>query len=461
MYHLQSRWRLEGRHLVYYGLRNKENLFKNRLRLTSRQAALIAGLPGELDGAAKASLGKLVGMQVVETAKLRPVPRCLEEAVFCRNCVANDYILPGLEFDESGFCPLCQTKAKTAALKSVVPIRNTFPRSKRSRFDVALFYTGGKDSTYLLHYLSEVLGLRVLALTWEIPFMSESARRSMENAREKMENVEFITRYVDNKDLKAIYSKLYSLSGNTCACPSLAYVLFYPELVANRVPYFVTGNEPVQMLGLYYNHMAPKVAYRFGSSSLLNGLVNVGRLLTLHPPLKKGQLHTLETMKQLAYGDGLLKTLSGYQNALVSNVVAAIHTVPEIVKPLRRAIRASSWTGNIPAFVQVDLNRICGGRYDWREVKETIIRECGWVAPEMADKGLHTSCRIEKCKEHSQFLRFYRMESRMMPFSALEIALASRDQNISRQQAIRELKTSLGFSLEEIPECQIMKDYLR
>ncbi len=60
-------------------------------------------------------------------------------------------------------------------------------------------------------------------------------------------------------DLEKIYAQLYKLSGNTCACPSLAYLLFYPELVANRVPYFLVGNEPVQMLGLYYNHIAPKI----------------------------------------------------------------------------------------------------------------------------------------------------------------------------------------------------------
>ena len=45
-YCLQSRWVLQGRTLVYYGLRNREHLFQNRIRLTRRQAALVAGLPG-------------------------------------------------------------------------------------------------------------------------------------------------------------------------------------------------------------------------------------------------------------------------------------------------------------------------------------------------------------------------------------------------------------------------------
>ena len=461
MYHLQSRWRLEGRVLRYYGLRNKPDLLRNTVRLSRRQKSVLERLPCELTDREKKLLGGLIGVQVVTAEEKRRIPASFAEARFCRDCIANDFMIPGLEFDGDGLCPVCQSAEDTKDLRSILPVMNTFPRSKHSRFDVAVFYTGGKDSTYVLYYLSKVLGLRVLALTWEIPFMSDCARRSMENARERLDSVEFITRRVAGEDLRRIYTKLYALSGNTCACPSLAYLLFYPELVANRVPYFVAGNEPAQMLGLYFNHMAPAIAYRFPESKGLNALVNLGRILTLRPPLKKGQFHTLATMKQLAYGDSKLKNMAGYSNELVSNVCTAIREVPHIADALKRAIRSSSRTGNIPAFVHLDLNEICGGVYEWKAVKETIIRECGWVPPVETDKGLHTSCRIEKCKEHVQFARFYRMESAMIPFSALEIAIASRDRNQTREEALAELNNSLGFSLEEIPECTIMKEYLR
>ena len=461
MYHLQSRWRLEGRLLRYYGLRNKPDLLRNTVRLSRKQKSVLERLPCELTDKEKKLLGGLIGVQVVTAEEKRRIPASFAEARFCRDCIANDFMIPGLEFDGDGLCPVCQSAEDTKDLCSILPVMNTFPRSKRSRFDVAVFYTGGKDSTYVLYYLSKVLGLRVLALTWEIPFMSDCARQSMENAKERLDSVEFITRRVAGEDLRRIYTKLYALSGNTCACPSLAYLLFYPELVANRVPYFVAGNEPAQMLGLYFNRMAPAIAYRFPENKGLNALVNLGRILTLRPPLKKGQFHTLATMKQLAYGDSKLKNMAGYSNELVSNVCTAIREVPHIADALKRAIRSSSRTGNIPAFVHLDLNEICGGVYEWKAVKETIIRECGWVPPVETDKGLHTSCRIEKCKEHVQFARFYRMESAMIPFSALEIAIASRDRNQTREEALAELNNSLGFSLEEIPECTIMKEYLR
>ena len=153
--------------------------------------------------------------------------------------------------------------------------------------------------------------------------------------------------------------------------------------------------------------------------------------------------------------------MAGYSNQLVHNICEAIKEVPSILAPLKRAIRASSWSGNIPAFVQVDFDEICDGVYEWRKIKDTIIRDCGWIAPEETDKGLHTSCKIEKCKEHSQFIRFYHMKSTMIPFSALEIAIASRNSNLSREEAFAELKKSLGFSLDEIPECAIMQEYFK
>ncbi|MDE5756866.1 MAG: hypothetical protein K2I23_07235 [Clostridia bacterium] len=461
MYYLQSRWKLENGRLRYFGLRNKPNMFKNVVRLTRAQRQIIEKLPCELDDTQLKALGNLLGTQVVTQDKLIVIPKSLKDARFCKTCIANDFIIPGIEFDSRGQCPMCATADETARLKSVVPIKNTFERSKKSRFDVAVFYTGGKDSTYLLYYLSKVLDLKVLALTWELPFMSDCARQSIEGAKKTLDKVEFITRKVADDDLEKIYRRLYSTAGNTCACPSLAYLLFYPELVANKVPYFVAGNEPAQLVGLYYNHMAPKLAYSFGNSKFLNAMINIGRILTLHPPLRKGQFQTLETMKQLAYGDNILKNLAGYGNPLVSNVVDAIHQVPSMVKPLKRAIRKSSWSGNIPAFVQVDFNDICDGRYDWEKIKNTIIEQCGWVPPRVTDKGLHTSCNIEKCKEYSQFIRFYNMQSDMIPFSALEISLASRDKAIAREDAIAELERTLGFSLEEIPECAIMKEYIK
>ena len=217
MYVLQSRWKPEGKSLYYYGLRNRENLFCNRVRISAKQRAIIDRFPKDLTPAEKKTLAGLLGVQVVEESQLRRIPKNLHEARFCTECCANDFIIPGLEFDDRGRCPMCQTARETASLKSVVPVVTDLPRAKKSRFDVALFYTGGKDSTFLLYYLAKVKGLRVLALTWEIPFLSPHAKASIDGAKKAFPNVEFLVRTISADDLRAVYRKLYELSGNTPA----------------------------------------------------------------------------------------------------------------------------------------------------------------------------------------------------------------------------------------------------
>ena len=461
MYYLQSRWKLKGSTLIYYGMRKEPYLLQNQIKVNKKQVKALAKLPLEPNSPDLTSLQPLINQGIiVEEKDLRSIPKSLDEAIFCHNCSANDFMIPGIEFDEKGLCPMCASSERTKHLKSVLPLMEEIPVNPKGRFDVALFYTGGKDSTFLLYYLAKIKKMRVLALTWEIPYMSDSARASIQNAKIMLPTVEFITRQVAHQDLAAIYHKLYQISENTCCCPSLAYILFYPELVNTRVPYFVAGNEPAQIKNLFYNNMAPPIAYKYHQSKTLKFLLNVMRIMTLRKPFKPGQFETLTTMKQLTRPKTFLRKFVKYRNELLENVCLAIQEVPDLLKPLKRAIRYSSRTGNIPAFIHIDFNDINNGVYDWREIKDTLIKEVGWVAPSVANKGLHTSCQIEKCKEYSQFKRFYEMKSTMIPFSAIELALATQSKALSKEEAIQEIKEAMGFSLQEVPECAIMRDYI-
>lgn len=459
MYHIQNRWRLEGRVLRYYGMRRPPFLFKNEVKLPAKKAALISSLPRELDAREVRALGSLIGEQIVTEKDLRRSPEGFEDAVFCVNCCANDYMIPGLEFDVDGRCPMCASADETRELVAVLPVVESVPVSDVSEYDIALFYTGGKDSTYLLYYLSKKLGLRVLALTWEIPFMSDSARASIEGAKLAFPGVRFVSRKLEDGEMRRVYGKLLSIAGNTCACPSLAYVLFYEDLVRLRVPYFAAGNEPAQALGLYFNHFAPRIAFTFAGNKPLNFMLNVGRVLTLRPPLKNGQRQTLMAMKQLAFGDSPVKRIAGYGDELVSNIVIAISEAESVMKPFRQAVKRSSRSGHIPAFVHFDLNSICGGSYDWEKVKKTLVEECGWVPPADSGKALHTSCKIERCKDYTQFVRFRDYKSSMIPFSAIEISLASRNCGRTREQMIYEMREILGFTGNPPCECALMEEY--
>lgn len=446
---LQNRWKICKNHIVYYGIRKAPYTFKNSIRLSKSSLKILK----QLDGAKTLSrkeinfeIKRLIKQGiVVPKEKYAKGADSLEEAAFCKTCVANDYLIPGLELDENGQCPMCASKRKLSDLKAVLPVVSTFPHNKKGRFDVALFYTGGKDSTFLLYYLARKLNLRVLALTWITEYMSDSALESIENAKKIFSNVCFRAKKIDEHNMKKIYARHFELAGNTCMCPSLAYVLFFEELVLEKVPYLVLGNEPVQMQNLLFNNISPLIAFNKKWQAAGRFFFNLGRILTFRKPLTGGRMQMYFTVRTLAKGTFWGKNAEGrYQNEQVINVHNALKEAPELIEPFAKAVRKSGRKGNMPELVHVDLADVSGG-YKWGDIKTLLIKEAGWVDADAENKALHTSCKIEKCKEFTQFVRFREMKSRTIPFSAIELSLAVSGGNVPRETALKEIKESSGF----------------
>lgn len=463
---LQSRWHLEGQDLVYYGLRQPPNLFRQKFRLDRHTALLVASLDGVRPISAYSVTPQFATLLqhgvVVDRSEVRALPRSLDEACYCVHCAANDYAIPGLELDEDGVCPMCRTQKQYGGLKNVIPVLATIPRSPDKKYDAAVFYTGGKDSSYLLYYMSRVLKLRILALCWETPFMSDWARESVDSARKALSNVDFLVEKAPVAELTRIYQKAYALQGNVCICPSVAYVLFFERMAEWEVPYLVLGNEPSQCRNLIYNHMAPPFYFHALMQNAARFFFNLGRALMLRKPFSAGQMELYMTVKQLAFGRSSTIKLLKYRNELVENTCAALAEAPEFLAPFQKAVQKSGKTARLPALIHIDFDDASeSGVYDWNGVKSLLAREIGWVDAPVSGKGLHTSCKIERCKEWTQLRRFRDMETHVIPFSAIELALASASGSISREQAIEELKRFSGFSEEPPEEIEIMNAALK
>lgn len=458
---LQSRWKLEqDGQLYYYGLRCPPHTFHSRVRISSRTRKALCRLDG------KTPLSQIPGYQalrrlirqgiVVDASARRHIPHTLEESRKCARCAANDFIIPGLEFDQDGLCPFCALEQKTAGYQSILPLIQDFPKLPSSRYDAAVFYTGGKDSSYLLYQLAAVRGLKVLALTWELPFLSGNARQSIANAKKALPNVTFLSQKAPEKSLSAVYRKAYELQGNVCICPSVAYLLFYPLLVQEKVPYLILGNEPAQVRNLLFNGMAPPMAFSRTASRAALLLINTCRIASWKKPLSDGQFQMLAAIRQLLEGPNRFQRLLGYRNELVENIFRALQEAPDLLEPAREAYQLSKQNAWIPRLVHVDFQREdINGRYHWDSVKKLLVQELGWIPP-LGQKGLHTSCSIERCKDYSQFIRFRDMYSRMIPFSAVEMSLASGNGSVGREQALEELERASGFKLDPPPEWEQM-----
>ena len=131
-FYLKSRWRPEGRKLVYYGMRYGKNLNKNVIKLSARQAEIINKLPIKLDKLQYKAVRKLVKQGIITKNPPIKTPTSFAEARFCTSCPANDFMIPGLEFGKDGLCPICAAKKQTEELKSVVPIATDMPKAKKT-----------------------------------------------------------------------------------------------------------------------------------------------------------------------------------------------------------------------------------------------------------------------------------------------------------------------------------------
>ena len=65
MYYLQNRWKLDGKLLRYYGLRNKENMFNNSVKLTKKQLNIIKNLPCNLTDIQLKAVKSLAENQII------------------------------------------------------------------------------------------------------------------------------------------------------------------------------------------------------------------------------------------------------------------------------------------------------------------------------------------------------------------------------------------------------------
>jgi glucosamine--fructose-6-phosphate aminotransferase (isomerizing) len=114
----------------------------------------------------------------------------------CTKCILPE-TYPYVEFDEHGVCRYCRTwkkiepKGEQALLDAVEPFR-----SKDGSPDVIVAFSGGRDSSYGLHYVKTVLGMNPVAFTYDWGMVTDLARRNQARVCGKL-GVEHIIRSAD------------------------------------------------------------------------------------------------------------------------------------------------------------------------------------------------------------------------------------------------------------------------
>jgi hypothetical protein len=107
----------------------------------------------------------------------------------CTNCILPE-TFPGIRFNEEGVCIHCQKflgkEGKLAQDKKeyehkFLQLLSELGSSDQRTYDVLMAYSGGKDSTYTMYLLREKYNLRILALSFDNGFISETSLKNIKS----------------------------------------------------------------------------------------------------------------------------------------------------------------------------------------------------------------------------------------------------------------------------------------
>lgn len=430
-YVLQNRWQLKEIDsefkLVYYGLRNWPKNKEQVITLNAKEAKLISKLssPKKLSEDEKELIAKFIDEKIVVPKSLLRKNGTVDSNQTCTKCLNNDYVIPGMEFNEDGLCAFCQCydNENPEPEDSVLVIEEDelVANSKAnagSRFDVMVLFTGGKDSTYLVWHLSKNLGLKVLAVFWNMPYTNNSSRENIKKTLNDLPDVEFIQWDLPHNMMQDAIKKQYEEFGWFCLCPDPAFPLFYPIAAMYKIPYIMFGMEDVQ---------ASVMDYVFAKEKK--------KKVTARE-------QTLGFLKIRSTPRDLVEPIT-WEAEMANYHISIQKIIAPLFGPLHEIIKNADNDENmqIPLIKRLRTKEAYGS---WQSVIDTLGKEVHWEMPKDQKCQLHTSCKIESVKDYTEFLKYKNMETVFFPQGMVELSAAIYFGHISKEEALVQYE-ELGF----------------
>lgn len=163
----------------------------------------------------------------IDFEKIRKIRRC-------RKCVLPE-TMPFIEFDESGVCNYCRTyrKVEYKGRKALNKWRESHLKNNENSAMVA--FSGGRDSSYGLHYFVKEMGIKPIAYCYDWGMVTDLARRNQSRMCSQL-GIEFVLVSADIK------KKRDNIRKNILAwlkCPTLGMI---PLFMAGDKHYFYYAN---------------------------------------------------------------------------------------------------------------------------------------------------------------------------------------------------------------------------
>jgi hypothetical protein len=173
---------------------------------------------------------ELLEYNIDKISKLRRCTKCILPETF-----------PFIEFDEKGVCNYCRNYKLKNQPKPISELEKlVYPyRRKKGEVDCLIPYSGGRDSTFTLHFVKKTLCLNPIAFTYDWGMVTDLARRNIARVTGKL-GVENVIVAAD------IHWKRKNINKNISAW------LKHPNL--GMVPLFMAGDKYFY----YYSHQIKK-----------------------------------------------------------------------------------------------------------------------------------------------------------------------------------------------------------
>jgi len=105
----------------------------------------------------------------------------------CSKCILPEQF-PYIDFDEKGVCNFCRTyerkvnftkKEEQKKNQELRKIAESYKRKAKNGIDIIVPFSGGRDSSYGLHYIKNELGLNPITFTYDWGMVTDLARRNV------------------------------------------------------------------------------------------------------------------------------------------------------------------------------------------------------------------------------------------------------------------------------------------
>ncbi len=199
----------------------------------------------------------------------------IEHQNICGKCILPEGFL-GVHLNSEGLCDFCtdlnhknlnwsrteisDERRQNALEDWKVIVKDMQNTNQKRQYDCILGYSGGKDSTALLDYLINQLGLTPLAVTSDTGFMTDIAKDNMKDTLKEIQ-----VDHILIEDCIPTFIKLYKyhffhhnsdevfLARNICDyCSDLIHSIVVKEAVKREIPYVFFGYSPDQIFRYFY-----------------------------------------------------------------------------------------------------------------------------------------------------------------------------------------------------------------